>query len=336
MAETIEMGTVKELLEKMVQESGASVEIWEDENDNSQRLAVKCGDLGIELRLLNSKACSWEKTLPDFLEKVKSGATFEELLAFADANKLEVAGEKANKYAVARKDIKETSFHKKYQDNTTLETIYIMDTATLIEDDAFANFKALQTVVIGSGITNIPYECFYGCEVLSKIIIPSSVEEIFRGRTFGLCKKLSQIEFKGTISEWKSVKNMYDMLSCVPAKDVKCSDGVYEKPAMLIENGEVTQCIDYYAENIIIPDGVTKISGGIATGAFSNNDSIVSVELPKSLTEIGGCAFSKCKALEKIEFKGSVAQWEAVKKEKYWNENIPARSVKCSDGDVAL
>ena len=67
MADTIESGIEKEFLAKLAQESGVSVEVWEDENDKSQRLAVKCGDLGIELRLVNSKAKSCVKTLPFFL-----------------------------------------------------------------------------------------------------------------------------------------------------------------------------------------------------------------------------------------------------------------------------
>ncbi|MGI5057130.1 hypothetical protein [Treponema socranskii] len=40
----------------------------------------------------------------------KTGATFEECLAYADTNKLETTGEKAKEYAIARQ---ETSFHKK-------------------------------------------------------------------------------------------------------------------------------------------------------------------------------------------------------------------------------
>jgi len=302
MADTIALGAENETLAKLVQDSGASVEIWEDENDKSQRLAAKNGDLGIELRLMNSKAKSWIKTLPEFLNKVKSGATFEQLLAYADENKLQAAGEKAKKYAVARKDIKETSFHKKYRENTTLETIYIASTVTKIEDDAFAGCKALQTAFIENGVTEIPYESFYGCKKLSSIVIPPSVRKM-DGRAFGACPSLTEVEFKGTITEWEAVEDKeLCMLQCIPAKSIKCTDGVWEKPLLWIVGGEAKKCLYEDATDIVIPGGVTKIG----SRAFSFLESLVSVTLPESLTEIGDSAFSHCSSLKSIVIPDSV------------------------------
>ena len=32
----------------------------------------------------------------------------------------------------------------------------------------------------------------------------------------------------------------------------------------------------------------------------------------------------------------TVAQWEAVEKDNFWNKNVPATMVKCTDGETVL
>ena len=48
------------------------------------------------------------------------------------------------------------------------------------------------------------------------------------------------------------------------------------------------------------------------------------------MTEIGGLAFDGCTSLSSVEFYGTVAQWEAVK------GSVPAKTVKCTDGEAAI
>ena len=376
MAETIEAGKEKEILSKLVADSGASVEIWEEENDKSQRLAAKNGTFGIELRLLNSKAKAWVKTLPGFLDKVKRAASFQELLAYANENKLEAAGEKAKKYAVLTKEVvKETTFHAKYQSNNTLETVYLTDSVTKIEDDAFAHSKALQAVFIGNGVTDAGYETFYGCDKLSSVVISASVKKM-GGRAFAGCPALTDVEFKGTSAQWENVENKeLCMLQCIPATSLKCADGIWEKPQLWIVNGEVKKCLYENADNVIIPDGVTKIFND----AFSFKKSLASVTIPDGVTEIGTSAFKSCialksiiipdsvvkldgftdcsslesivigsgvtdinwmtfcgcKSLTSVEFRGTKAQWEAVVKKDTTFSQTQVKIVKCSDGEAA-
>ena len=58
--------------------------------------------------------------------------------------------------------------------------------------------------------------------------------------------------------------------------------------------------------------------------------------LPESLKEIDDNAFFECDSLETLEFKGTVAQWKAVKKGADWKMLVPAIYVKCADGDAML
>jgi hypothetical protein len=62
----------------------------------------------------------------------------------------------------------------------------------------------------------------------------------------------------------------------------------------------------------------------------------MSIEIPASLTTIGNSAFSDCISLTNIAFAGTVAEWKAISIETYWNYNVPATEVVCSDGTVSL
>jgi hypothetical protein len=377
MAETMANETEQEVLARLVAASGANVETWEEEKDKSQRLAVNTNPCGIELRLLNSKVKSWEKTLPGFLDKVQSGASFEELLAYADENKLEAAGDKAKKYALLTKEVvKETTFHAKYQSNNTLETVYLTDSVTKIEDDAFAGSKALRAAFIGNGVTDAGYETFYGCDLLSFVVLPANLKKM-GGRAFAGCPALTDVEFKGTMAEWENVENKeLCMLQCIPATSIKCADGVWDKPQLWIVNGELKKCIYENVENVIIPDNVTKI----CDSAFGFQRSLASVTIPNGVTEIGSSAFKSCislktviipdsvvkldgftdcsslesivigagvtdinwmtfcgcKSLVSVEFRGTKAQWEAIVKKESTFSQTQVKSVKCSDGEISL
>ena len=366
-----------EILSQLAASSGANVEIWQDEKDKSQRLAVNSNPCGIELRLLNSKAKAWVKTLPGFLDKVKRAASFQELLAYANENKLEAAGEKAKKYAVLTKEVvKETTFHAKYQSNNTLETVYLTDSVTKIEDDAFATSKALRAAFIGNGVTDAGYETFYGCDLLSFVVLPANLKKM-DGRAFADCPALTDVDFKVTITEWENVENKeLCMLQCIPATSVKCADGVWEKPQLWIVNGELKKCLYENADNVIIPDGVTKI----CDSAFGFQRSLASVTIPDGVTEIGSYAFKSCialksiiipdsvvkldgftdcsslesivigagvtdinwmtfcgcKSLVSVEFRGTKDQWEAIVKKESTFSQTQVKSVKCSDGEISL
>ena len=72
--------------------------VIECKDEKSHHLFVEAEPCGLEIRLLDSRASSWKKTLPVFLEAVASGASFEELLKTAKEQKLEMAGKKAERF----------------------------------------------------------------------------------------------------------------------------------------------------------------------------------------------------------------------------------------------
>lgn len=106
--------------------------------------------------------------------------------------------------------------------------------------------------------------------------------------------------------------------------------------------------------NINIPDSVIYIAPGAFAGctslksiALSNNVrrilyfafagcSFTSITIPNSVIEIGEEAFAGCESLREIRYNGTKQQWRKILKGKKWNENIPAKVVHCTDGDVKL
>ena len=109
--------------------------------------------------------------------------------------------------------------------------------------------------------------------------------------------------------------------------------------------------------SITIPDSVTRIGfdafqscTSLTVVTFGNNsqltsidmsafavcDSLTSITIPDSVTRIGDSAFSNCYSLTSITFEGTVAEWNAIQKDFWWNNRVPATEVICSDGVVKL
>lgn len=84
--------------------------------------------------------------------------------------------------------------------------------------------------------------------------------------------------------------------------------------------------------SIEIPDSVTSIG----ERAFYRCSSLTSVVIPDSVTSIGDEVFYNCSSLTNITFKGTVAEWYAIKKASSWNYTVPAMEVVCLDGKVSL
>ena len=85
-------------------------------------------------------------------------------------------------------------------------------------------------------------------------------------------------------------------------------------------------------ESVEISCSATEIS----KCAFSWCKSLSSVFIPTSVKKIGRCTFIYSTALKEVRFGGTVAQWEAVEKGEEWNDYIPAKCVKCADGEASL
>ena len=96
-----------------------------------------------------------------------------------------------------------------------------------------------------------------------------------------------------------------------------------------------------YEGNIIIPETVvlnevTYRVTSIGERAFFRCDLLNFITIPNSVMSIGKRAFSRCKKLDFIRFGGTIAQWEEIILQDDWNNEVPAKVVHCTDGDVEI
>ena len=80
---------------------------------------------------------------------------------------------------------------------------------------------------------------------------------------------------------------------------------------------------------IELPEGLLTVGEYAFTGCFR----LPSLRIPRSVTEIGSCAFADCVGLQEIVFSGAKAEWNAIKKGDYWDVKTDDYIIRCSDGE---
>ena len=136
---------------------------------------------------------------------------------------------------------------------------------------------------------------------VKEAVIPAGVTKI-GDRAFSGCKALVSVE----IPESVTAIGVYAFKGCNITE--------LSHPCLTIKGG------------VAIKDGVAEYCASQAR----------EIVIPDSVTAIGGSAFEDCTSLVSVEFGGTVAQWEAVEKWGDWHKDVPATSVKCSDGEARL
>ncbi len=178
-----------------------------------------------------------------------------------------------------------------------IPTIYEGKPVTTIGYSAFSDLSQLKSVVIGNNVKSISDFSFSFCDLLESIVIPNSVE-IIGGFAFYYCYSLGNIEIPNSV---KSIGN--------------CA---FNKCASL--------------KSIEIPNSVVTIGEKV----FADCDTLTSIEIANSVDKIGEYALYSCKSLTSITYNGTVSKWNSIEKGAYWNNQVPATEVVCTDGKVSL
>lgn len=151
--------------------------------------------------------------------------------------------------------------NKAYQH--VIRKVEIGDGATLIKKYAFFGCNVLTSVIISASEIYIQESAFYMCNSLSSVIIPDGLTTI-ENNTFASCRALSSITIPRSVTSiGKSVFS-----SCVSLT------------------------------GIVIPDGLTTIKDS----TFSACNALSSVTIPSSVTSIEQNAFGYCYSVKFFDF----------------------------------
>lgn len=187
-----------------------------------------------------------------------------------------------------------------------------------IDDYAFENCSGLTSVSIPDSVSSIGWHAFSGCSGLTSITIPDSVTTIDCG-AFSSCRGLTSITIPDSVTKINSSAFSY----CKSLTSITIGNGV----------------TSIYPSSFSYCESLTSITIGnnvitIYRDAFSNCSELTSITIPDSVTKIEYSAFRNCNKLTDINFKGTKAQWDAIQKEPYWNDNTGDYTVHCTDGDI--
>ena len=173
---------------------------------------------------------------------------------------------------------------------TIEEVEYTVDT---IGDDSFSECISLINVIIPESVTTIESYAFIGCELLETIEIPDSVISI-GSNTFSWCSNLTSITipFVGEKADGSGATHF----GCIFGQGVDVdTDNAYYVPSSL--------------KKVKILNG----SNSIASKAFAWCNSLISIEIPGSIINIGDLAFSSCINLTNVYYNGTIEDWCNVK-----------------------
>lgn len=183
----------------------------------------------------------------------------------------------------------------------------IPSSVTSIGAYAFSNCSGLTGVTIPNSVESIGEYAFLNCIGFTSVTIPNSVTSIGR-HAFSNCSGIIGI----IVDEVNPV--FYSKNNCIIETATK-KLVIGCKTSIIPNDGSVTNVEDY---------------------ALFRCDGLTSVKIPSSVTNIGDRAFYDCTGLTSITFNGTIAEWDAISKESYWNYKVPATKVVCSDGEVSL
>ncbi|MBO4716857.1 MAG: leucine-rich repeat domain-containing protein, partial [Spirochaetales bacterium] len=189
-----------------------------------------------------------------------------------------------------------------------LVDVVFPDSMKKIEVYSFINCSSIIEISFPSSLRELREGAFYGCTGLTRVSLPASLS-LIEPRVFSLCKNLTDIDV-------------------APENQCFSSDG-----GMLFNKDRTYLYLFPSASGSIkLPDGLIMINAY----AFESCNTLESIIIPGSVSDIGYAAFIDCSSLTEITFTGTKEQWNTMTRHDIWNRSVPATSVHCSDGDVAI
>ncbi len=172
-----------------------------------------------------------------------------------------------------------------------IESVIFSDSVTEICNNAFTECWNLRSVTFGKNLKTIGRTVFQQCENLTSVNIPEGVTLIDR-YAFRHCTSLESI----------TIPESVDTIGGLAFEGTPWLDNKRKENPLVVVNNNLIDGLTCTDENIVIPDGVTRISDHV----FQECTNIKSVVIPDGVTYIGWKAFANCTNLTDINIPKSV------------------------------
>lgn len=211
-------------------------------------------------------------------------------------------------------------------DCENLSGIILPQSVKSIGSYAFRRCINLVDVVLPKTLDSIGDYAFFDCNSLSEIDIPEGVQEL--GRIFADCKSLKNVSLPSSLRKLTATFSGCSSLEKIVIPEGMESLGIsvfsgcsslvdvtlpstlreFEEHPTISDAGSMAFYSCKSLKNIVIPDGVAKLSAGL----FYECSSLESITIPASVTEISRGAFGSCEKLKTVNYKGKKSDWESI------------------------
>ncbi len=192
--------------------------------------------------------------------------------------------------------------YRAFYDCDGLVSVTIPNSVSTIGGDAFSGCTGLTSVNIPNSVTIIDELAFNYCTGLTSVDIPSSVVTI-GSRAFSYCSGLTSVTVPSSVTTigdnpFSNCSGLISILVDEGNPYYNSIDGIlYDK------NASILICCPGGKKTVNIPTSVSTIGGG----AFSGCNGMTSIDIPGSVTSIGDDAFSDCGGLTHVSIPGSIS-----------------------------
>lgn len=202
---------------------------------------------------------------------------------------------------------------------TNITEIDLPPSIESIKYNAFAECKNLKEIVM-RGVHIIGEYAFYNCVSLKDVKFSPLLKEIKTGVFLG-CESLETIFLPDSLNVLGN-----DVFSgCTNLKNVRLGNNLTTIGGFAFDQCEALQVID-------IPDSV-KVLG---RDAFDNCTSLSKVTIGVGLRELRPALFAYCDKLTEINYRGTKADWDYLRKANDWAYLSKVNKIVCADGDINL